>query len=200
MVGVAVNRVKWEVMGGRQSSQGGTSTGNTRQSTGQASVPVEESRADRNSTGTNTSRDSSNVDVSRTDQPHGRPVGERRREGSSSHSLRVTGRSSRPSSSYAEGARSVRERVRILPTPTTYSSSAPSTNQPLDISLLLGFRNVSISNVSITSELKWYKIVAIKRCTCVCAFTEVFPFVIELLNQRCIIGSFITFRAWMAVR
>ena len=141
-------------MGGRQSSQGSTSSGNTRQSAEQASTSVEESRVDRNSTGTNTSRDSSNVDVSRTDQLHGRAHGERRREGPSSQSLRVAGRSSRPSSSYAEGARSVRERVRILPTPTTYSSSAPATNQPLDISLLLGFRNVSINNVSITSEFR----------------------------------------------
>lgn len=137
-------------MGGRQSSQGNSNSGSTSVSTGQASGPVEESRADRNSTGTNASRDSSNVDVSRTaDQPHG----ERRREGPS-HSLRVAGRSSRPSSSYAEGARSARERVRILPTPTTYSSSAPATNPPLDIGLLLGFRNVSIGNVSIASKCK----------------------------------------------
>ena len=132
-------------MGGRQSSQGGTNGGSTTVSTRQASVPAQESRADRNSTGTNASseasRDSSNVDVSRTDQPHG----ERRHE-ASSHSLRVVGRSSRPSSSYAEGGRSVRERVRILPTPTTYSSSAPATNPPLDISLLLGFRDVAITS------------------------------------------------------
>ena len=127
-------------MGGRQSSQGGTDGGSTTVSR-QASVPAQENRADRNSTGTNTSRDSSNVDVSRTDQPHG----ERGHE-ASSHSLRVVGRSSRPSSSYAEGGRSVRERVRILPTPTTYSSSAPATNQPLDISLLLGFRDVAITS------------------------------------------------------
>ena len=40
----------------------------------------------------------------------------------------------------------MRERVRILPTPTTYSSSAPATNQPLDIGLLLGFREVAIAS------------------------------------------------------
>lgn len=127
-------------MGGRQSSQG-SNGGDTTVSPRQASMPVQESRADRNSTGTNASRDSSNVDVSRTDQPHG----ERRHE-ASSHSLRVVGRSSRPSSSYAEGGRSVRERARILPTPNTYSSSAPATNQPLDIGLLLGFRDVAITS------------------------------------------------------
>lgn len=126
-------------MGGRQSN---SNSGSTRVSNGRASVPAEESRADRSSTGTNTSRDSSNVDVSRTaDQPHR----ERIRE-ASSHSLRVTGRSSRPNSSYAEGARAARERVRILPTPNTYSSSAPATNPPLDIGLLLGFRNVTITS------------------------------------------------------
>ena len=128
-------------MGGRQSSQGSSNGGGTAVTTRQASVPAQaqESRVDRNSTGTNASRDSSNVDVSRTDQPHG----ERRYEASS---LRVVGRSSRPSSSYAEGGRSVRERVRILPTPNTYSSSAPATNRPLDISLLLGFRDVAITS------------------------------------------------------
>ena len=134
-------------MGGRQSSQGGTNGGSTAVSTGQAGVPAEESRVDRNSTGTNASRDSSNVDVSRTEQPHG----ERRHE-ASSHSLRVVGRSSRPSSSYAEGGRSVRERVRLLPTPATYSSSAPATNQPLDIGLLLGFRDVAITSKLIKSK------------------------------------------------
>ena len=146
-------------MGGRQSSQGGGNGGSTTVATRQATVSVEENREDRNSTGTNASRDSSNVDVSRTDQPHG----ERRLE-ASYHSLRVVGRSSRPSSSYAEGARSVRERVRILPNPTTYSSSAPATNAPLDISLLLGFRDAAITSkpACITSlcVCTWY-------CTCV---------------------------------
>ena len=134
-------------MGGRQSNPGnGSNSGNARVSTGRANVPVEESRADRNSTGTNaSSRDASNVDVSRTDH---QAQGERRRV-ASSHSLRVAGRSSRPSSSYAEGGRSVRGRVRYLPNPTTYSSSAPTANTPpLDISLLLGFHNLSVSMTS----------------------------------------------------
>lgn len=140
MVWMAVNRTEWRVMGGRQSSQGTSNGENTTASSESANVAVEENRMDRNSTGTSSSsRDSSNVDVS---QAHSQRRGE-----ASSHSVRVAGRSSRPSSSYAEGARSVRERVRILPTATMYSSSAPTTNQPLDIGLLLGFRDVSIASM-----------------------------------------------------
>ena len=161
-------------MGGRQSSQAGNNGGSRTVATGQASGPVEESRADRNSTGTNASRDSSNADVSRTtDQPHS----ENRRDSSSNH-FRVAGRSSRPSSSYAESARSLRERVRILPVPTTYSSSAPATNPPLDISFLLGFRNVSIGNVSVASK----RTMLCCACTCTCVLLELYWSVIKLMN------------------
>jgi len=111
-------------MGGRQSS-----SGSGRESSTQV-VPVPERTPNRNSSGT--ARDSS-----RAEQPREQPRTERRHESTAS-SLRAT-RTSRPASSYAEGSRSTRERVRVVPHSNTYSSSAPpSNNPPLDIGLLLG--------------------------------------------------------------
>ena len=111
-------------MGGRQSS---SSSG--RESSSTQAVPVPEQATNRNSTGTATRT----VDVN-TDQPRDQP----RRHENTASSLRVS-RTSRPTSSYAEGSRSMRERARVAPHSNTYSSSAPARNNPpLDIGLLLG--------------------------------------------------------------